>query len=44
MSDSEKVYYCSLCGAKMEFVRRQPGDYPLVYECPCCHEKEAHEE
>ena len=43
-SSSNKEYYCSLCGAKMELAWRQGGDYPLVYRCPQCGEKEAHEE
>lgn len=38
------THYCGNCGEKMEFCRRQDSDYPMVYRCPQCGEREAFKE
>ena len=34
------VHYCSLCGAKLDFLREQNYHFNLVYRCPNCGEVE----
>ena len=38
------VHYCGNCGEKMEFAWKQNSDYPMVYRCPQCGEREAYKE